>query len=109
MSVMTQSYDASASQAMNSSADANPRAPYPNEPRHSTRAIRKDSSSSMTAIRSSLNAHRPFPEFGLRRIVGIAILAGDYGTRNYTGVLRRRYGRGLGLITSASGPARPGS
>src|SRR5918994_1307182 len=64
MSVMTQLHDASASHAINSSADANPRAAYPSEPTHSTRAIRNGSSSSMTAIRRSLNAHRPLPDMG---------------------------------------------
>src|SRR5215203_3801789 len=80
MSVMTQLQDASTSQEMNSSADANPHAPYPSEPRDSTRAIRNDSSSSMTAIRDSLNALRPFPGFGIRRIVA----------DHYSGRLRRR-------------------
>src|ERR1700730_2039508 len=62
MSVMTQSHDPSPPPATNSSADANPHAPYPSEPSDSTSAIRSDSSSSMTAIKSSLDTHRPFPD-----------------------------------------------
>src|SRR5918994_5848412 len=97
MSVITQLHDTSASQAMKSSADANPCASYPSEPRLSTRAIRKDSSSSMTAIRSSLDKHRPFPGCEPRRMVATAILPWDDGMRNYTRVLGLRYGRHPGV------------
>jgi hypothetical protein len=45
----------SPSPVRNSSTDANWRAPYPNESSEPTSAIRKDSSSSITAIRSSLD------------------------------------------------------
>src|SRR5258708_36586443 len=61
MSVMTQSQEPSPSTATNSSADANPRTLYPNEQSDSTSAVRNDSSSSMTAIKSSLDTHHPFP------------------------------------------------
>src|SRR6202035_955619 len=92
MSVMTRSHDPSPSPSINSSADANPRAPYPNEQRDSTSAIRKDSSSSMTAIDSSPDTHHPFiPDYPLSRIFlrglewRVSHVAGE--ARNYTRVL----------------------
>src|SRR6266436_5155855 len=59
MSVMTQSHEFSPLAARNSSADANPRARYPSEQSESTSAVRNGSSSSMTAIRGSLDTHHP--------------------------------------------------
>src|SRR5215475_2850775 len=56
---MTQSYGSVPSPAINSSADANPRAPYPSEESESTSATRNDSSSSMTAIKRSLDTDHP--------------------------------------------------
>src|SRR5215470_10390218 len=58
---MTQSYGSVPSPAKNSSADANPRAPYPSEESDSTSATRNDPSSSMTAIKRSLGTYHPFP------------------------------------------------
>src|SRR5262249_45432181 len=58
---MTQSYGSGPSTARNSSADANPRAPYPSEDSESTSATRNDSSSSMTAIKRSVGTYHPFP------------------------------------------------
>src|ERR1700726_583671 len=60
MSVITQSHALSPSTATNSSADANPRTPYPSEQSDSTSAVRNGSSSSMTAIKGSLDTHHPF-------------------------------------------------
>src|SRR5262245_1345913 len=61
MSVMTHSYGSVSSPAKKSSADANPRAPYPSEDSASTRATRNESSSSMTATKGSLDTtYQPF-------------------------------------------------
>src|SRR5262249_20946756 len=61
MSVMTQSYGSVPSPVKNSSADANPRAPYPSEDSASTSATRNDSSSSMIAIKGSLDtSYHPY-------------------------------------------------
>src|SRR5262245_36100821 len=54
---MTQSYGSVPSPARNSSADANPRAPYPSEYNASRSATRNDPSSSMTAIKGSVEHH----------------------------------------------------
>src|ERR1700723_3617144 len=89
MSVITQSENRHPSPPRNSSADVNPRAPYPCEQSDSTSAIRKESSSSMTAIESSRDTYPPFPgEFGHRRgIVGMSSLACNESARVlYTGV-----------------------
>src|SRR5713101_8176923 len=59
MSVMTQSHELSPLAAKNSSPDANPRARYPSEQSDSTSAVRNGSSSSMTAMRGSLDTHNP--------------------------------------------------
>src|ERR1700738_1343860 len=59
MSVTTQSHELSPPAAKNSSADANPRARYSNEQSDSTSAVRNGSSSSITAIRGSLDTHHP--------------------------------------------------
>src|ERR1700730_9080468 len=89
MSVMMQSHEPCALAARNSSADANPRTPYASEPSDSTSAVRNGSSSSMTAIRGSLDTHHPFPR-------GLASRLGWRGERlshvtevpgHYTGVL----------------------
>src|SRR5215467_13547225 len=69
---MTQSYGSLPLPARNSSADANPRAPYPSEDSESTSAARNDSSSSMTAIERSLGTYHPF----------FLDLRGDGETRN---------------------------
>src|SRR3984893_11948296 len=60
MSVMMQSHEPCALAARNSSADANPRTPYPSEQSDSTSAVRNGSSSSLTAIKGSLDTHHPF-------------------------------------------------
>src|SRR6185369_6711374 len=88
MSVMTHFQDACASQAMKSSADTNPRALYPSEPRLSTRAMRNDSSSSTTAIRNSLDTSS-FPRISPRRIVGSLFWHVMPLLGTYTGVLLR--------------------
>jgi hypothetical protein len=87
-SVTMQSHDLSPFAATNSSAEANPRAPYPSEQSDSTSAIRNDSSSSITAIRGSLDTQRPFPRFGRRqRSGGTTIFACRRSDGNYTRVL----------------------
>src|ERR1700722_9474191 len=83
---MTPSHDPSPFTATNSSADANPRAPYPSEWSDSTSARRKDSSSSMTAISSSLDTHHPLPGPG-RRNRALQLSHAVKASRNYTRVL----------------------
>src|SRR5882757_4325242 len=59
MSVMIQSHEFSPLAAKSSSPDANPRARYPSEQSDSTSAVLNGSSSSITAIRGSLDTHHP--------------------------------------------------
>src|SRR5215470_13273873 len=76
---MTQSYGSVPSPATNSSADANPRTPYPSEESESTSATRNDLSSSMTAIKRSVDTDLPFPGFARRRNPGTGSLASTGG------------------------------
>src|SRR5262245_41269369 len=69
------------SRAINSSAEANPRAPYPSEESDSTSATRNNSSSSMTAINGCLDTYHPFPGPGM----GFSLH--KRRQRNYTAVL----------------------
>src|SRR5215510_2499320 len=88
MSVMTQLYGSVPSPAKNSSADANPRAPYPNEDSASTTATRNDSSSSMTAIKGSLDTtYQPF-SVDLRGVIEfrLGVLFHKRHQGNYTAV-----------------------
>src|SRR5258706_12220036 len=95
MSVMTQSHEISPLAAKNSSADANPRARYPSEQSESTSASRNGSSSSMTAIKGSLDTHHP-RVWGRVGGGGRAVVSsGRGGPTIYRGVTQRL--RGLGL------------
>src|SRR5215467_11124770 len=101
---MTQPYHSVPSPAKNSSADANPRAPYPSEDNASTSATRNASSSSMTAIKGSVDT--TYHPLGLReeseaRNRKFCYMGTTMETiQEYRCCCSGRYGR-LGLITSA--------
>src|SRR6266849_3480262 len=102
MSVITQSHELSPLAARNSSPDANPRARYPSEQSDSTSAVLNGSSSSMTAIRGSLDTHHP--GLWLRPAAAArAVVASDGAPENYTRVLyvMPDVQGALGLTTSA--------
>src|SRR5262249_600761 len=85
---MMQSYGSVPSPAINSSADANPRAPYPSDESESTSAARNDLSSSITAIKCSVDTDHPFSGIcGDGEPQERAVLPNGAASMNYTAVL----------------------
>src|SRR6267378_2913645 len=98
MSVMTQSHEFPPLAAKNSSADANPRARYPSEQSESTSASRNGSSSSMTAIKGSLDTHHPRVWVRVGGGERAVVASGRATTTLYRGVTQRLRGLGLDYV-----------